>query len=390
MAITVLVTDRQLRTVDILRGWTSIDSVVNYNQPDSTMIDAPARPDIMAMLQPGNRVEIIRNGKYWSGGPIEKPGPFTVGIGSDTADPGTVRISSTDDSALIAGREVYPDPTRPASVQIPPGDPDSDPGPAYTFTGPAGTAMINMVNLNAGPGALAVRQVPELVMGDGAGLGATITVAERFTLLGDALRSAATAGGGLGFRTRRVGQTIVFEVFAPVDRSARVKFSRGLNNLRSLSMDPDAPTATVALVAGTGTGSARIIREVIDQDAVDRWWRLETWVDQRDTSDPAALEQAGRDALAEAAEKVALATVTVDTDDQRFGEHFQVGDRVAVLAQPGLAFTEVVRSAHLQATPGSGEYVTTTVGSQEATSDPAWVKFARQLSRRLAHLERNP
>jgi len=41
---------------------------------------------------------------------------------------------------------------------------------------------------------------------------------------------------------------------------------------------------------------------------------------------------------------------------------------------------------HLQATPASGEYVTTLVGSPEATSDPAMVRVVRDLSRRLGRI----
>ena len=401
---TILVTDRSLNTIDVIDGFTNLDVTIKADEPDSGTVDVPARPEMMALLQPGNRIVLIDSGEIFTAGPIEKPGPYNWGVGggdegSEASGAGTVTVSWGDDSALIAGRTVYPDPAKPASSQKPPDDdPDADdPGPAWTYTGPAGTAMTQMVNLNAGPGALANRRIPRLVIGDGAGLGSSIKVSERFTALGDALRAAATAGNTeLGFRTRQVDRDIIFEVFEPTDRSDTARFSRGLGNLRSVTYDPSAPTATTALVAGQGEGSDRQIVEVSDADAVARWWRLEEWVDRRDTNDTDQLTQAGRDKLAEDGEQVQLATVTVDTEDLRFGRDFGLLDRVSVEVYPAapgldaLVVTDLVRSAHLQYTPKSGRYLSVVVGSQEATSDPAWVTFARRLARRLAHIERQP
>ncbi|WP_346770369.1 hypothetical protein [Streptomyces sp. N502] len=82
-----------------------------------------------------------------------------------------------------------------------------------------------------------------------------------------------------------------------------------------------------------------------------------------------------------------LATVTVDTEDLKAGRDYTLGDRVTVALPTGLEVADLVRSIHLQATPTSGEYVTSLVGSPEATSDPQMVRLVRELGRRLGRLE---
>ncbi|WP_264296599.1 hypothetical protein [Streptomyces sp. C8S0] len=60
---------------------------------------------------------------------------------------------------------------------------------------------------------------------------------------------------------------------------------------------------------------------------------------------------------------------------------------MTVELRPGVEVTDLVRSIHLQATPTSGEYVSSVVGSPEATSDPQMVRLVRELGRRLGRLE---
>lgn len=378
MTVTLLITDRNLTLVgDPVSTWTSLDVQGRFNVPMSGSFKAPATPAVMNQLGSGNRVVVVRDGAVFAAGPIEKPGPYNWQVG---AGPGEITVNFADDSALIAGRLAYPDPTRAATAQTTTA--------SWTMTDTAENVLRALVNLNAGPGALANRRVPQLALGPVAGVGSTVSTTLRYDPLGDAMRSAALAGGDLGYRTVQVGSQIQFQVYAPADRSANVRFSQALGNLRSLTYDPDAPTATVAVVAGQGEGTARQIREVVNTSGVTDWWRLETFLDQRQTNVVAELDAAGNEALVSTGEQAKLTTVTVDTPTQRYGHEYQLGDRVTVELWPGTQVVDVVRGFHLQATPKDGEQMTAIIGSQEATRDPRWLSLGHELYRRVGRLER--
>lgn len=383
--VTLLITDRNLNVVgDPVDGWTDLDVTLRFNEPASGSFQAPAHPDLLGLIQSGGyRVVVIRGGDIFCAGPIEKPGPQRWSVDGQDTDPGTVTVNFTDDLALVAGRVTFPDPASAATAQTSTA--------RWTSTALAGDVIRSLVNVNAGPGALTARRVPKLVLGGTAGLGSSIKFGTRFMPLGDELRSAAISGGGLGFRTQQVGTNIEFQVYQPQDLTGAVRFSRGLGNLRSYTYEPDAPTATVAIVGGKDVGTSRLVVERVASAAVSKWWRLETFVDQRqsdDTStDTTELNQAGDEALARGAETARLQSVTIDTPDQRYGTHYQLGDRVSVELNDGVEVADVVRAVHLQVTPESGEVVTALVGSQEASSDPLWLRYMRDLGRRLAGLE---
>ncbi|MEV1321952.1 siphovirus ReqiPepy6 Gp37-like family protein [Micromonospora arborensis] len=383
--ITILITDRNLNVVgDPVAGWTNLDVTVRFNEPASGSFTAPARPELTQLLQTGgHRVVVQRAGEVFIAGPIEVQGPERWSVDGEDATPGTVSVQFADDLASVVGRLTYPDPSAVASAQTSVA--------RWTSTGNAEDILRSLVNLNAGPGALADRRVPQLALGADMGVGSSITFGTRFEQLGDALRSAASAGGGLGFRTRQSGGQILFEVYGPQDLTGQVRFSRGLGNLRSYEFTRTAPSATAAIVGGKDEGTSRVIVERVDTAAAAVWGRLETFVDRRQSDDTevdtAELDQAGDEALARGAATARLSSVTVDTPDQAFGVHYQLGDRVSVELNSGVEVADVVRAVHLQVTPGAGEVVTALVGSQEASSDPLWLRYMRDLARRLAGLE---
>ncbi|NIL57087.1 siphovirus ReqiPepy6 Gp37-like family protein [Salinispora arenicola] len=391
--ITLLITDRNLTVLgDPIDGWTDLDVTVRFNEPASGSFTAPAYPALLQQIRGTaldelRRVVVIRDGQIFAAGPIEREGPEVWSAdGGQHSDPGTITVYFADDLARLVGRHTYPDPTAAATGQTSTA--------RWTSTGNAEDIMRALVNVNAGPGALTTRRIPQLVLGADQGVGSTITFGTRFEALGDALRSAAIAGGGLGFRTQQVGNTIEFQVYAPVDLTsgaAAVRFSRGLGNLRSYSYIREAPTATTAIVGGKDVGTSRVIVERTDTTAVAAWERMEVFVDRRQSDDvPGStdeLDQAGDEALTRASARARLSSVTVDTPTQRYGQHYQLGDRVTMQLLSGAEVSDVVRVVHLQATPQSGEIVTALVGSQEASSDPGWLQATRDLARRLAGLE---
>ncbi|WP_405911372.1 siphovirus ReqiPepy6 Gp37-like family protein [Streptomyces longwoodensis] len=384
MAVQLLITDRNLVVQgDPLDGWTNLDCTKRFNEPGAGSVDLPARPDVMAQLQPGNRIIVIRDGAVWQSGPLEIPSDFTWSV-TEAPGWGKVTANFSDDLALIAGYITWPTPASAWTAQL-----------ANTYrqlnSTNAETIIRTLVDENCGPGARAERRIPRLALDAVAGAGASTTVKTRFEPLLDACRRVAVAGGGIGFRTRLTSTQLLFGCYQPRDLTATARFSIGLGNLRAIQAKRSAPTITHALIAGTepetGT-SGRSYVQVADSTAAATWWRVERYVDgPADNDTNGELTQAGTEELAGGSAPVELATVTVDTPDLKAGRDFDLGDRVTVALPYGVEVADLVRSIHLQATPDGGEYVTTLIGSPEATTDPQMVKAMRTLGRRLGRLE---
>jgi hypothetical protein len=383
MPISLLITDEDLAVQgDPIDGWASLDSTLRFNEPASGSVQLTAYPEVMAQLQPGNRLVVIRDGSIWCAGPMEMPQDYTWSVGdSSEPNPGKVTVSFSDDLAKVAGYVTWPTPAAAWASQ------HATDSRSITDTN-AETIIRQLVTENCGPGALAARRIPHLILAPVAGVGTNTTITTRFEGLLVAARRAALNGGAIGFRTRQVGDEIRFEVYAPADLTRIARFSAGLGNLRSVQYKQSAPTVTHALVGG-GEDTARVFVEAADTGASDLWWRVEKFVDQSSIATDAdgELTGAGREELATGAAPVELATVTVDTEDLKAGRDFGLGDRVTVELPTGLEVADVVRSIHLQASPNSGEYVSSLIGSAEATSDPATVRLIRDLGRRLGRME---
>lgn len=387
----VLITDRDLNVLGDPVQWTSLDVTLRFNEPASGTFTAPASPGLLAQVEgddtdSARRVVVIRDGAVLVAGPVEQSGPQKWAVDGQDSDPGTVTVAFSDDLALIATRVTYPTPTAVATAQTI--------DARWTATGNAEDIMRSLVNLNAGPGALTARRVPKLILGADMGVGSSITFGTRFEPLCDALRSAAIAGGGLGFRTQQVGTDVEFQVYAPTNRTTgagAVRFSRGLANLRSYEYEQATPTGTVAIVGGKDEGTSRVVVERVNTTAVSRWWRMEAFVDQRQSDDtvvdPDELNQAGDEELTRSAAAARLSAVTVDTGDQRYGVHYQLGDRVGIELISGVSVSDVVRAVHLTVSPNDGEQISALIGSQESSTDPLWVTHIRDLARRLGRLE---
>ncbi|MFF4547250.1 siphovirus ReqiPepy6 Gp37-like family protein [Streptomyces sp. NPDC001406] len=386
MAIQLLVTNRNLQIQgDPIDGWTSLDCTKRFNEPASGSVELPARPEIMSLLQPGNRLLVVRDGAIWCAGPMEIPQDWAWSIGaSSEPDPGQVTVNFSDDLAYIAGYVTWPLPANAWTAQ-------PTASQRQIFTTNSETIIRTLVNENCGPGALAARQIPSLVLDAVAGVGTTTSVSTRFEALLDCCRRVAIDGGKIGFRTRQDTATnqIKFGCYAPADKTKTARFSTGLGNLRSIAYKQSAPTVTHALVAGNESASpSQAFVEVANATAASTWYRVEKYVDASPDNDTnGELTSAGNVELAEGSSPVELATVTVDTDDLKAGRDFDLGDKVTIELPTGLEVADVVRSIHLQASPRGGEYVTSLVGSPEATSDPQMVRLIRELGRRLGRLE---
>lgn len=382
---TILMTDTNLATIgDPITCWTSLDCTLRFNEPGSGFFTSPAYPWIRDQVVPGSRVVVMRH--TWEGpgsgivmaGPVEKFLDERADNG-ENAGIGRITVHFSDDLARVVARLAYPNPAQTAETQT------TD---AWTYTGNAELALRELVDKNAGPGALAARQIPNLVLGALASVGSSVTVtSQRMQPLGEVARQIAQVGGGLGFRTRQVGTQILFEVYAPPDKSADVRFSFALNNMKYIGYEVVAPTATTVIAGGQGEGSDRSLYERVNSGEEAAWGRYERLASVAGGNATEA-QDAGDRMLAENAATVRIPSNVADSPDQRYGIDYELGDIVAVENRPGQQIVDVIRTVHLQAWPTAGSIFAPFVGDQSARTTPAWAKRLQELEERLGTLER--
>jgi hypothetical protein len=221
----LLITDRNLNVLgDPIISWDTLDVTLRFNEPGSGLFVAPATGQLRDQLVDGARVVVMRYqtqypqdpGTFVIAGPIEHY-LFERSDDGENAGLGKVTVDFADDMAEIVSRLVYPDPGLTPEAQV------TD---QWSWSGNAELGLRALVNLNAGPGALTARQMPNLALGSVAGVGTSTTnTADRMEGLGAVARRIAIGGGDLGFRTRQSGSQILFEVYDPEDKSAEVMFS---------------------------------------------------------------------------------------------------------------------------------------------------------------------
>lgn len=387
---TILITDKNLAVVgDPIVCWITLDVTLRFNEPGSGLFTCPANPWIVSQLAAGNRVVIMRNqtvaggraGDILIAGPIEK-WLFERSDDGENSGVGKLTVNFADDLAMVVARCVYPDPTL---------TPETQTIDRWKYgPGNAEVALRTLVNGNAGPGALTARRVPQLALGALASVGTNVTVdADRMMPMGDLMREIADNGGGIGFRTRQSGTQILFEVYAPPDKSNQVRFGFSLGNMKYLAYEVVAPTATAVVVGGQGEGADRYVMERVNATDQAAWGRLEKLVSRPGNSGTQALSDDGDKELGSSASTTRIPSNVADTDDQQFGVHYDLGTRVAVETFPGQQYTDIVVTVHLQAWATAGTYVAATVGSQAAHTDPLWVERLKAIEDRLSTVERN-
>ncbi len=391
MAIELWITDRNLSLQgDPLVGWRSLTCEQRLREPGSGTVTLTAHPEVMSQLQPGNRLVVVRDRQIWMAGPLEVPQEYEWDLESN-ADPGTVTANFSDDLAVVAGRLTYPEPAKNWATQTTTTD------MVRTLTAASSAIIRTLVNENCGPGALAARRIPQLVLDTAPPAGTTRTLTTRMEPLLDACRTVA-GPDGINFHTRQVGGQILFGVSAPRDLTDIARFSAGLGNLRAVRFTMGAPLATSELVMGgedpaqqVGAGepaNTRAYTEVAS-GAHATWYRVEKLIQAAGKTDiNGELTQEGLLALGNDNPQASLATETIDTEDLQAGRDYRLGDRVAVVLPTGLTVTDTVRAIRLEADSADGaERVTSVIGNGDSTTSASLVATVRHLARRLGQLE---
>lgn len=370
MGLSLVITDADRMPVTAEIPWVTLQAEPKFNEVGVGLFTAnPTAALLDAATTPGNRVRLTRGADVFLSGPIETPEDLDF----DANGPGLLTVQWAGSEAAIAGELVYPDPAVAASAGWA--------TEAWTMAATqAETVMRTAVNLNVGPGALAPRQVPGLTLGPALGVGTVIDAEARMTKLGDALRTWAAAGGGLGWRVRETVSGLLFEVWDPTDYSATIKFSFGLNNLRTLKVRREAPKGTVFIRGDDQSGTARTFTETVNvTDAA--WGRRELFVNNDDVNA----------AIAEDAAQVTLIAEGVDTPRQMFGTDFDLGDIVGIEDQFGRVFGDIVTAAKLTADAATDPdgTVVVSIGTGHRSSDAARTDQLRHLTREVDRLMRS-
>lgn len=302
----------------------------------------------------------------------------TTEMQRDVTDAGDVWTVTGDDDMAVLDVAAWP---------VPSGTIGGQTSPQYRVTTNAEDAIHRFVAANLGPSS--ARYLPQLAMGDNLGRGPTGTWAARMTSLLDVIRRPAESAG-LGFRVGQAGAGLRFETFAPVDRSADVRFRAGGGGLAGYTYTRRRATVTDVVVGGAGAGASRLFRRASSAEAfASLGYRIEQFIDAGDTTDTAEMDQQAADALREGRPLASMSLAVTDTPTLKFGTHYGLGDKVTAELPSGVQVVDAVREVHLTYSE-SGVSVTPLVGpdgSIDPETDDVQNRRVEELARRIAALE---
>jgi hypothetical protein len=270
-------------------------------------------------------------------------GPTVSATNSKTSeDPtGTWDVIGTDDALILGERLAYPVPTT-ADLTLQTSAYD-------TRTGAAETIAKAYVNANVGPSAPVARRNSAVTIDTDLGRGTSLTVNARFDTLGELVESILTPST-LGFNITQSGASLVFTVYAPVDRSSLIRMDVDNLRLSKSEYTYSSPSATRVIVGGSGQGAARVLleRSSTESIAAETSWgrRIEVFKDARSTSATGELQASGDEILTDRGFTVEGIKVSPSDDlaSMRYGVDWNLGDKVTVVvgaAQVAKIVTEV-------------------------------------------------
>jgi hypothetical protein len=359
-ALKVYVRNSTLERIGTVDDYTNLTVVPRFNAVGSFSMEISADSDTAPLLTEGNGL-IIRtpSGDTVLSGPIR-----TVDWTRSASESGSgkLTIGGLDDTEVLTRYTCWPSPTAAIGSQT---------ASVYKISAAAAeTAMRTLVDVNAGPGALAARKNPLISLAADGVHGAPVTrEVNQFDGLLAVLQDIAGAAG-LGFRVIQVGSSLQFQVYVPTDRSGTARFSFGLGNLTDANYSTTPPTCTRAIVVAGGGSSPRVCTTYDQTDPLFPGLVIEQFVDQTsvDTASvdlTAQMDQAGAEALANGAGQGSLSISPIDIPKLTFGRDYNVGDTVSAQLRGGAWYTDVVREVTL-ASNASDSTVKATVGGDSS------------------------
>lgn len=367
----VYVRNAALETVGAVDVWEQLRAELRVNTGGNWSITMPSTAEQAQLLAEGSGVVVWGPAGVVFSGPMRSPERSR-----DDDGQATLTASGIDDTARLGFRLCYPDPTAISTAQTEESH--------YVATGPAETVIRNLINANAGPGALTARRITGLTLEADEARGATVRCEARFSnLLEECTELART--GGIRFWIEQDGEQLRLRFAEPV--GGRARFSVGMGNLAAHDWKLTAPGATRVLVAGQGDLTERQFVERADTDAEEAWGeRIEVFQDARDTDENTTHEQRGDAVLAETAGTGGLSSTPVDVPGLAFGLDYNLGD-VAEVDLGDVTVTDTIAQISIEG-DASGVRVKPIVGGTDPDA-PALYKHFRQLRARTDKLERS-
>lgn len=315
--------------------------------PHALVLD-PATAKVMAVLEGYNRLAWTRH--LWDGGSITLE-ISRYASGAEAVQRGRLLVPDPEDTATVylieqVEQEVGEDGRASEVVRasgrsivgvlaqrlvVPPA------GQAYDrqTSVPAETAIKHYVSSHAGPGAAAVRQIPNLTIAPDQGRGTTVSVDGRYQTVLDLVRHIGRLAG-MGYQVTYDTSTggLRFEVIPGVDRTASVFLDPRFETVRGQAwLQSDADRITYVYVAGQGEGADReVVTRYVGVSEPSGFDRREAFQDARDVErgQTAVLQARGDAVLAEAGLEDRLEVEVYEHGSFRPGEHYDLGDLVTV------------------------------------------------------------
>lgn len=382
-ALRVYVRNSTLQRIGQVADYTNLTVVPRHNAIGAITMEIAADSPSTSLLVEGNGLIIkTPTGHTSLSGPIR-----TVDWSRSESDAGGGKLSvgAVSDDEILARYACWPSPTAAIGSQS---------ASVYKIDVAAvETGMRDLVNLNAGPGALASRRNPLLSLAPNTVLGPSLVrEVNQFDNLLTVLQDIAGAAG-LGFRIVQVGSSLQFQVFEPADVSGTARFSFGLGNLTDASYSTTPPTCTRAIVVAGGGTSPRVCKTYDRADPLFPGLVIEQFVDRTsvDTASVdlvAQMDQAGEEALANGAGQGSLSISPIDLPLLRYGRDYNVGDTVSAQLRGGAWYTDTVREVTLTSST-SGSTVKATVGGDSSGDSPVGriYKYIAQVKKNVARLQ---
>lgn len=283
-------------------------------------------------------------------------------------------VAGIDDWGTLRERLAHPEP-----VALDTGAAEYD-----VRTGPATTVLLEYIDANAGPSAVAARRIAGLVLNTDPATGSTITGRARFQQLHALLRELAIIGGAT-VDVRQVGDNLEVTAYATIDRTASVVFAPELGNtvrVKSLATSTDA---TDVLIAGQGDGTARTTawRTAVTPFPARR---LERFIDRRDLATLAELEAAGDAYLLENGGVISVEVDPIDTATFQYGRDYRLGDLVGIAVGAAILPTRLTACT---TTIKAGTLTRTlTIGVEPTRGTAALLRSISNVGSRVSTLER--
>jgi Siphovirus ReqiPepy6 Gp37-like protein len=228
---------------------------------------------------------------------------------------------------------------------------------------PAESMIKYYINVNAGPGAAAARQLPNFMVATDQGRGPGFPYDARYQDLLTVITEIGTQADAMGWETTFMPatNTWLFDVIIGVDRTegtlAPVFFDLELETILQQGwITSEAGLKTFAYVAGQGEGAAREIVQrylgAVEPAGLDR---REMFVDARDLPLTESLQSRGDAKLQETKQEDSVTIEINPLGAFRYREHWNLGDMVTVRNQSwGLRKNMRIISVKLSYKGGAG------------------------------------